>query len=68
VLALIQVGLGVTVMPACYAAKGVVRPSLSGFDMKRTVGFLYAGHADHYQHDASPMLDAVRSRYARAKP
>jgi DNA-binding transcriptional LysR family regulator len=68
VLALIQVGLGVTVMPACYAAKGVVRPSLSGFDLKRAVGFLYAGHADHYQHAASPMLDAIRSRYPRAKP
>jgi len=68
VLALIQVGLGVTVMPACYAAKGVVRPLLSGFNLKREVGFLYAGHADHYQHAASPMLGALRARYARAKP
>jgi len=55
------------VMPACYAAKGVVRPLLSGFNLKRAVGFLYAGHADHYQHAASPMLDALRTRYARAK-
>jgi DNA-binding transcriptional LysR family regulator len=68
VLALVQVGLGVTVMPACYAAKGVVRPLLSGFNLKREVGFLYAGHADHYQHAASPMLGALRARYARAKP
>jgi DNA-binding transcriptional LysR family regulator len=68
VLALVQVGLGVTVMPACYAAKGVVRPLLSGFNLKREVGFLYAGHADHYQHAASPMLGALRVRYARAKP
>ena len=68
VLALIQVGLGVTVMPACYAAKGVVRPLLSGFNLKREVGFLYAGHADHYQHAASPMLGALRARYAHAKP
>jgi hypothetical protein len=55
-------------MPACYAAKGVVRPLLSGFNLKREVGFLYAGHADHYQHAASPMLGALRVRYARAKP
>jgi DNA-binding transcriptional LysR family regulator len=67
VLALVQAGLGVTVMPACYAAKGVVRPLLSGFNMKRAVGFLYAGHADHYQHAASPILDALRTRYAHAK-
>jgi DNA-binding transcriptional LysR family regulator len=67
VLALVQAGLGLTVMPACYAAKGVVRPLLSGFNMKRAVGFLYAGHADHYQHAASPMLDALRTRYAGAK-
>jgi DNA-binding transcriptional LysR family regulator len=45
-----------------------VRPLLSGFNLKREVGFLYAGHADHYQHAASPMLGALRARYARAKP
>jgi DNA-binding transcriptional LysR family regulator len=67
VLSLVQAGLGLTMMPACYAAKGVARPLLSGFNMKRAVGFLYAGHADHYQHAASPMLDALRTRYARAK-
>ena len=32
VLALVQVGLGITVMPACYALKGVARPLLTGFD------------------------------------
>jgi hypothetical protein len=55
------------VMPACYASKGVVRPLLSGFNLKRAVGFLFAGHADHRQHAASPILDALRSRYSRAK-
>ena len=68
VLALVQVGLGVTVMPASYAMKGVVRPRLAGFNLKRRIGFLYAGHADHLQQTASPMLEAIRSRYARAKP
>jgi DNA-binding transcriptional LysR family regulator len=67
VLALIQAGLGLTVMPACYAAKGVARPLLSGFNVKRAIGFLYAGHSDHYQHAASPMLDAIRSRYSHAR-
>ena len=40
---------------------------LSGFNVKRAIGFLYAGHADHYQHAASPMLDAIRLRYSHAK-
>jgi DNA-binding transcriptional LysR family regulator len=68
VLALVQVGLGVTVMPASYAMNGVVRPRLAGFNLKRRIGFLYAGHADHFQQAASPMLEAIRSRYARSKP
>jgi DNA-binding transcriptional LysR family regulator len=67
VLALVQVGLGVTVMPASYTMKGVVRPLLAGFNLKRQIGLLYAGHADHLQHAASPMLEAIRARYARAK-
>jgi len=67
VLALVQVGLGITVMPASYATKGVVRPRLAGFNLKRRIGLLYAGHADHLQQADSPMLEAIRSRYARAK-
>ncbi|MDB6084464.1 MAG: LysR family transcriptional regulator [Gammaproteobacteria bacterium] len=65
ILALVHAGLGVTVMPACYTLKGIVRPLLSGFNLKRQMGLLYAGHADHLRHAASPTLDAVRSRYAR---
>lgn len=67
VLALVQAGLGVTVMPASYAMKGVVRPLLAGFNLKRRIGFLYAGHADHLQGAASPMLGAIRARYAGVK-
>ena len=62
ILALVQAGLGLTVMPACFAMQGVVRPSLSGFDLKRQLGFLYAGHAEHYQHAGSPLLDIIRDR------
>src|ERR1700736_4486455 len=67
ILALVHAGLGVTVMPASYTLKGIVRPLLSGFNLKRQMGLLYAGHADHLRHAASPTLDAIRSRYARAK-
>ena len=67
VLALVQAGLGVTVMPASYTLKGVARPLLAGFNLKRQIGILYAGHADHLQRSASPSLEAIRSRYAGAK-
>ena len=63
VLALVQAGLGITVMPASYSLPGVVRPLLSGFNLHRQVGLLYAGHAEHLQHD-SPMVDGIRTRYA----
>jgi DNA-binding transcriptional LysR family regulator len=67
ILALVQSGLGLTVMPASYTLKGVVRPLLAGFDLKRQIGFLYAEHAEHLQHAPSPLLDAIRTRYARVK-
>lgn len=66
VLTLVQAGLGVTVMPASFTLKGVARPLLTGFNLKRQMGLLYAAHADHLRHAASPMLDAIRIRYASA--
>ncbi len=39
VLQMVSAGLGITVMPACYVAEGVVRPRLLGFDTMRTLGW-----------------------------
>ena len=66
VLTLVQAGLGVTVMPASFTLKGVARPLLTGFNLKRQMGLLYAAHADHLRHAASPVLDAIRTRHASA--
>jgi len=63
VLTLVQAGLGVTVMPASFTMKGVVRPLLTGFNLQRQMGLLYAAHADHLQHADSPVLEAIRTRY-----
>jgi DNA-binding transcriptional LysR family regulator len=63
VLSLVQSGLGVTVMPASYASRGVVRPLLAGFNQRRRIGVLYAAHADHLRHAAPPLLQALRARY-----
>ncbi|MDP9050768.1 MAG: LysR family transcriptional regulator [Acidobacteriota bacterium] len=65
VLTLVQAGLGGAVMPMCYAMRGVVRPLLSGFDLKRTIGLLYATHAEHLQHGGSAALEAIRAKLAR---
>jgi DNA-binding transcriptional LysR family regulator len=67
ILTLVQAGLGVTVMPASYAHKGVVRPELAGFEVKRHIGLAYAAHAEHLRHAASPLLDAIRDRYPRTQ-
>jgi DNA-binding transcriptional LysR family regulator len=64
VLALVQAGLGITVMPASYSLKGVVRPLLEGFNLKRRIGFLYADAGGRSQHAASPMLQALRAQYS----
>jgi DNA-binding transcriptional LysR family regulator len=66
ILSLVQAGLGVTVMPASYTQKGVVRPELAGFEVKRHIGLSYAAHAEHLRHTSTPLLDAIRSRYPRA--
>jgi DNA-binding transcriptional LysR family regulator len=64
VLALVQAGLGVTVMPACYELSGVVRPALTGFPYRRRIGLLHAAHAEAARDPPSPLLMALRARYA----
>ncbi|MGK2911979.1 MAG: LysR family transcriptional regulator [Sphingobium sp.] len=36
-------GIGITVMPDCFAWPGVSRPRLTGFSVKRTIGLLLGG-------------------------
>jgi len=66
ILSLVHAGLGITVMPCSYLMEGVVRPALSGFEVKRCVGLLYAGHAEHLQRAASPILEAIRAPHRPA--
>ena len=39
-IALVRAGLGITVMPRCFAQPGVAMPALSGFDQRRRIGLL----------------------------
>jgi DNA-binding transcriptional LysR family regulator len=67
VLALVQAGLGVTVMPMCFRFPGVVRPLLTGFPLQRRIGLVYAEHAAALRHGDSPLLGAIRAGYAPAR-
>ena len=39
-------GLGVTVMPDCFGAPGVIRPHLADFAFTRNIGLIYGSHVD----------------------
>ncbi len=41
-LAYVRAGLGITVMPMCFAGEGIAMIPLTGFDTQRQVGFLVA--------------------------
>ncbi len=43
-LAYVRTGLGITVMPDCFAGPGIARPRLADFLHWRTLGLLYAPH------------------------
>jgi len=45
-LALVQAGLGITVMPDGFTAPGVRRPRLVGFNITRSIGLLHAHRSD----------------------
>lgn len=59
-LQLVAGGLGITVMPDCYDAPGVARPRLAGFDLKRTIGLLYATSAEPMAASPPPLVRAIR--------
>lgn len=45
-LALVRAGLGITVMPNCFACPDIAMPELTGFTLTRTIGVLVAPHVD----------------------
>jgi LysR family transcriptional regulator, hydrogen peroxide-inducible genes activator len=51
-VAFVRSGLGVTVMPRCFAGPGVVMPTLSGFDKRRRIGVMVASEAPGRVHDS----------------
>ena len=59
-LALVRRGLGVTVMPDSFRHPGVVRPALADFAFTRTIGVVFAPHADQEAIERSDVVQALR--------
>jgi DNA-binding transcriptional LysR family regulator len=62
VMQMVAAGLGLTVMPLCYRATGVVRPLLSGFSIERTIGWAGAIDAEYLLDDMPLLLQAIEQR------
>jgi len=60
-LTYVRSGLGITVMPDCFEHAEIVRPRLSGFNLTRTLGFLFASYVDPSDIGLSMILDAIAS-------
>ena len=69
-LRLAQAGLGITVMPDCFAMPGVERPRLRDFHFSREIGLVFAAHADADSLLARPvvrtLIETVDARRNRA--
>lgn len=59
-LALVEAGLGITVMPDSFRGPGFGRPRLTGFDERRTIGLVYGTDMDLGRRETSPVLAALR--------
>lgn len=58
-LRLVRAGLGITVMPDCFQARGVARARLSEFAFTRDIGLLFASHCDPSSISAEPALSTL---------
>ncbi|WP_076068404.1 LysR family transcriptional regulator [Sphingomonas montana] len=66
-VAYIRAGLGVTVMPRCFADPGIAMPALAGFDLCRRMGFMVAPAAASRLADSEGFRlfgTAIRSAHA----
>lgn len=61
VLALVSAGLGITVMPECFAFNGVSRPRLAGFSLRRKIGIMFGQGARTGDVASHPLLNSLRS-------
>lgn len=61
VLQMVAAGLGVTVMPGRFAAAGVARPRLLGFDLTRKIGLAFGAEPRFTETQVPAVVDAIRA-------
>ena len=59
ILEMVAAGLGLTVMPRSHSHPHVVRPTLTGFDFVRSIGFVYAHDRETLCDEPPLLLEAV---------
>lgn len=62
VLTMVAAGLGVTVIPACHRHPGIVRPRLTGFNLRRTLGWAVAHDQEFLLAAPSPFMQSIAER------
>ncbi len=67
VLEMVSAGLGVTVMPECFAAQGVVYPRLAGFDLTRNIGIAYGQANEDLAKSPPVIIEVMRALCAAGK-
>lgn len=69
-LAYVRAGLGITVMPRCFAERGIAMLTLSGFDLTRTIGWRTAPGGESRLNSSAAFchfVDAVKSLMAATR-
>lgn len=64
VLQMVAAGLGITIMPESYMHDGVVRPKLTGFKARRSIGIVYGHGTEALNASPSPAIQALRKTFA----
>ncbi|BAV63575.1 LysR family transcriptional regulator [Sphingobium cloacae] len=59
VMQMVAAKLGITVMPESYHHDGVLRPGLTGFGLKRTIGWAFSSGTEHFLASPLPFMLAV---------
>jgi DNA-binding transcriptional LysR family regulator len=62
-LEMVAAGLGVTVIPASHARAGVVCPTLSGFDLRRTLGLVWGEDSAAVRTAAGAVVTAIHAQF-----
>jgi DNA-binding transcriptional LysR family regulator len=64
VMAMVAAGLGITLMPESCRHPGIAWPRLAGFDLRRTLGFLFAPDGGQARLAGLPLLARIRAALA----